>query len=132
MKRSMIITAGIFYFASLVTNADAQNTAPASNRFEIPEPLMVKYLGTQDDYLIFRVEIKTADTKHSTFTIEDAIEGELYSNPVYTTSKYQVLKIEKRENQVLDFKLVSARKVYLITYTTDSNDKLFQKGLAVL
>lgn len=132
MKKSLIITAGIFYFASLATNTVAQTVIPASNQIDTSEPLTVRFLGSQGDYLIFRVEIKTGNVGHSILQIDDAIEGELYSNPIYTNSKFQVMKIEKRENQVLDFKLISGKKVYTKTYTTESNNKLFQKGLAVL
>ena len=127
-----MITAGIFYFASLATNAVAQTAIPVSNPIETSEPFSVRFLGSQDDYLIFRVEIKTGEVNQSVLQIDDAIEGELYSNYINTNSKSQVMKIEKRENQVLDFKLISGKKVYTKTYTTESNNKLFQKGLAVL
>jgi len=133
MKKSLIITAGIFYLASLGTNAVAQNVIPVNNIItETAEPLTVRYLGSQDDYLVFRVEISTGDIGHSTFIVEDAVEGELYTRSIYSNSKYQIMKIEKRENQVLDFKLLSEDKVYTKTFTTGKNDKLVQKGLAVL
>jgi len=133
MKKSLIIATGILYFASIATNVTAQQAKaiPVSN-VETSEPLTVKYLGSQDDYLIFRVEIKTGDVNHSILKIGDAVEGELYSNPINTNSKFQLVKIEKRENQVLDFTLLSNKKVYTKTFTTDSNDKLYQKGVAVL
>ena len=65
MKKSLIITAGIIYFASLATNVAAQNAAPANNSTETSEPFIVRYLGSNDGYLIFRVEIKTGDVNHS-------------------------------------------------------------------
>jgi len=133
MKKSLIIAAGILYFASAATNVNAQQVKaiPVSNA-ETSEPLTVKFLGSQDDYLIFRVEIKTGNIDHSVLKIGDATEGELYSNPINSNLKFQLVKIEKRENQVLDFTLLSGKKVYTKTFTTDSNDKLYQKGVAVL
>ena len=133
MKKSLMITASILYFASLVTTVNAQTAIPVSNKTTTStEPLTVQYLGSQDDYLVFRVEIKTGDVNQSVFKIEDAIEGELYSKTIYAGSKYQVVKIEKRDDQVLDFKLVSEKKVYVKTFTTENNTKIYQKGLAVL
>lgn len=133
MKKSLIIAAGILYFVSTATNLNAQqvNAMPVSN-VETSEPLTVKYLGSQEDYLIFRVEIKTGNVDHSVLKIGDATEGELYSNLINSNLKFQLVKIEKRENQVLDFTLLSGKKVYTKTFTTDSNDKLYQKGVAVL
>jgi hypothetical protein len=132
MKKLLIITAGVFYLSSVVSNVSAQKAMTVNNSIETSEPLMVKYLGVQDDYLVFRVEIKTGNINLSVFKVEDATEGELYSKDIYSNSKYTIMKIEKRENQVLDFKLLSQKKVYTKTFTTDSNNRLFQKGLAVL
>lgn len=132
MKKSLMITAGIFYVASLTTNVVAQTAIADANRIVVPEPLTVRFIGSQDDYLVFRVEIKTGNVDHSILQIEDVSEGELYSSRINSNSKFQVMKIEKRENQVLDFKLISGKKIYTKTYTTESNNKLFQKGLAVL
>ncbi|MEP7164446.1 MAG: hypothetical protein ABI741_07125 [Ferruginibacter sp.] len=132
MKKSLMITAGIFYFTSLAMYGVAQTAVQAGNRIESSEPLTVRFLGSRGDWLVFRVEVKTGDIDHSTLQIDDAIEGELYSNPIHTNSRSQVMKIEKRDNQVLDFRLFSGKKVYTKTYTTDSNNKLFQKGIAVL
>ena len=132
MKKSLMITAGIFYVASLTTNVVAQKAVSAGNCIEVAEPLTVRFIGSQDDYLVFRVEIKTGNVDHSILQIEDAVEGELYSSRINSNSKFQVMKIEKRENQVLDFKLISNKRVYTKTYTTENNNKLFQKCLAVL
>ncbi len=132
MKKTIIITAGLLYFTSLVTPVGAQSFIPVNAKIEVSEPLTVKFLGSQDNFLVFRVEVKTGDINLSTLKVEDAIEGELYSNTIYSNSKYQVFKIEKRENQILDFKLESQKKVYVKTFTTYSNEKLVQKGLAVL
>jgi hypothetical protein len=131
MKKSIIIATAIFA-ASFATNANAQTAIKTNAGLNISEPLSVKFLGSQDDYLVFRVEIKTGTANRSVFKIEDATEGELYSNTINTGTKYQLLKIEKRDFQVLDFKLVSENKVYTKTFTTEKNDKLYQKGLAVL
>jgi len=114
MKKSLMITAGIF---SLLLNANAQNITNATS-IKGEEPLNVRYIETQGDYLVFSVEIRSVPDARPTFQIDDAIEGELYSNTLQTGSKVQTLKIEKRDNQVLDFKLVSGKTVYVKTFTT--------------
>jgi len=133
MKKSLIITAAVFYLALPVLEASAQGSASAAKiATTTNEPFSVQFLGSQDDYLVFRVEIKTGKVNRSVFKIEDTIEGELYSNTINSNAKYQLVKVEKRDNQVLDFKLVSENKVYTKTFTTEKNDKLYQKGVAVL
>lgn len=132
MKKSLMIAAGILYFTSVATVVTAQPTIAAKKKTEITEPLTVRFLGSDNDYLIFRVEIKTGNISSSEFRVEDASEGVLYANSLSTNSKYQLMKIEKRDYQVLDFKLVSGKKIYVKTFTTDSNSKLYQKGVAVL
>jgi len=132
MKQALFIAAGIF---TLLVNANAQNVFnPAS--VKSGEPLYVKYIETQGDYLIFTVEINAAISNKSTFKIDDAVEGELYSNTVNTSSKVQTMKIEKRENQVLDFKLVSGSTVYIKTFTTYAGvieqSYAIEKGIAGL
>lgn len=114
MKKSLIITAGIF---TLLLNANAQNISKAQI-IKGEEPLQVKYIETQGDYLVFSVEVKAEGANRPVLSIDDVVEGELYSNIIGGRSKVQTMKIEKRENQVLDFKLVSGKSVYVKTFTT--------------
>lgn len=90
-------------FATNVINPVPVVTATAEN------PLSVQYMGEEDGYLFFQVSVNTLDAKKVSFSINDKIEGEIYSTAMIN-SKTQTLKIEKRENQELDFQLEIGKK----------------------
>jgi len=90
-------------FATNVINPVPVVTATAEN------PLSVQYMGEEDGYLFFQVSVNTLDAKKVSFSINDKIEGEIYSTAM-SNSKTQTLKIEKRENQELDFQLEIGKK----------------------
>ena len=90
-------------FATNVINPVPVVTATAEN------PLSVQYMGEEDGYLFFQVSVNTLDAKKVSFSINDKIEGEIY-NTAMSNSKTQTLKIEKRENQELDFQLEIGKK----------------------
>jgi len=114
MKKSLIIAAGIF---TLLLNANAQHVqTPGTMKGE--QPLQVKFIETQGNWLVFTVEVRSDAAILPTLSVDDAIEGELYSQRLKTGSKLQTMKIEKREDQVLDFKLVAGNKVYVTSFTT--------------
>ena len=90
-------------FATNVINPLPVVTATAEN------PLYVQYMGEEDGYLLFQVGVNTLDAKRVSFSINDKIEGEIYSTAM-SNSKTQILKIEKRENQELNFQLEIGKK----------------------
>ena len=114
MKKAIVLTVSIF---SLFLGVNAQDLSRAVS-YKAEEPMLVKYVETEGNYLVFSVQITAFNNLQSTFKIDDAIEGELYSSKFQLVSKVQKVKIEKRENQVLDFKLVSAGKTYSQSFTT--------------
>ncbi len=80
------------------------------------EPLIVNYLGEDADYLYFNVSVKSGSNKFVSFAVSDKAEGELYSS-VFSTDKEQTFKIEKRDNQELDFNLSAGKKSYSKSFT---------------
>jgi hypothetical protein len=67
-------------------------------------PLSVQYMGEEDGYLFFQVSVNNLEAKKASLSINDKTEGEIYSAAL-SNNKTQTLKIEKRENQELNFQL---------------------------
>jgi hypothetical protein len=96
-------------------------TTAAAQQNKATETLSVKYVGSEENYLVFQVEITGADAPYSFFKINDRAEGELYSQLVKTPFKKQTFKIEKLSGQELNFTLVVGNKVFAKSFTTVVN-----------
>jgi len=126
MKNLKNITAAILAVAFLATTATAQTTASVKAKTVTAttsvadEPLTVKYIGNQDDYLYFQVDI-AANSNFTMLKISDKAEGELYSQSWKTGLKTQTFKIEKKDGQELNFKLVAGSKVYSKTFSASTS-----------
>ena len=105
---------------ALLANASARplNTTAKS----LPgEPLSVKYIGADDDYLLFQVTIQTNDAIHPVLHIADKNAGELYAETIKSNSIVENIKIEKNENQDLSFELVEGKKTYSKSFTVNTS-----------
>jgi hypothetical protein len=92
-------------FATNVTNPVPTVAATADT------PLTVQYLGEENGYLFFQVSVNTSEAKKASLSINDTNEGEIYSAAL-SNNKTQTLKIEKRENQELNFQLQIGKSNY--------------------
>ena len=122
MKNLKNISVAIIAVVLFATTATAQKTVATTEKST--EPFTVKYIGNEEDYLYFQVEINNVDNKFSLLKINDKAEGELYAQSWKPTLKLQTFKIEKKEGQELNFKLLSGKKVYSKTFsaTTSRNE----------
>lgn len=112
MKNVKNIIAALLVAISFTTAVNAQS---ANN-----EPLTVKYIGMEDNYLLFQVEVNT-NTNFSLFKINDKAEGEIFSQSWKNNSKPLTFKIEKKDSQELSFTLVSGKKAYSKNFATSTN-----------
>ena len=86
------------------------------------EPIKVKYLGDDGEYLLFQVTLQANSPAFGIFEIEDKKEGELYSSNLETNFKVQTVKIEKRDDgQVLNFKLMAGKKTYSKSFSVNTS-----------
>ncbi len=101
-------------FVALVIAGTALNARAVTpvNPFSSEEPFTVRYIGNDGAYLLFQVIVNSDNTKNTSFEISDKAEGEIYTASINSAYKEQTLKIEKRDNQELDFKLVIGKTVY--------------------
>ena len=106
----IVLFAGTSFAGTKTINLPVVIEEPAT------EPLVVNYMGEDADYLYFKVSVKSGSNKFVSFAVSDKSEGELYS-VVFSTDKEQMLKIEKRDNQELDFNLEAGKKSYSKSFT---------------
>ena len=107
---AIVLTAGSS-FAAPVFPVNAVKTEEPS-----AEPVSVKFIGEDAEYLYFQVAVKKGTNKAVELSVSDLFEGELYST-VFVSDKVQTLKIEKRFDQQLDFTVKAGKKNYSRTYT---------------
>lgn len=115
MKNLKKITSALTSLILLANIADAQTAVPTSYAVnEVAnnaEPFAVKYIGSDDDYVLFEVSVKFSDEAAAKFQLADSQEGALYSAG-FKTGTVKTIKVEKKEDQVLNFTLILDHKTY--------------------
>ena len=119
MKNLKNITTALIAVVLFAASASAQSSV--AKTVKANEPFTVKYIGNEEDYLYFQVEINTGSTDYSLLKINDKSEGELYSQSWKTSLKLQTFKIEKKDGQELNFKLLSGNKVYSKSFSASTS-----------
>jgi hypothetical protein len=117
LKNIVVAFASIVIFTN-ITHAQAVKTSYSVN---YEEPLAVKYIGTDGEYLLFQVTVKSEAPVYRSLVITDENEGELYSSNIRPALSVKTVKIEKRSDQVLNFKLTVGRKAYSKSFTVNTN-----------
>jgi len=107
--KNMVLTLVAMVISATAINA---KTIDPVNPYKGAEPFTVKYIGNDGDYLLFQVIVNSNNTKETSIAVSDKLEGEIYTSYIESTYKAQTFKIEKRDNQELDFKLVIGKNVY--------------------
>ncbi|MBC7886829.1 MAG: hypothetical protein H7Z13_03005 [Ferruginibacter sp.] len=118
LKNIAVAIATIVIFTN-ITHAQALK---ASYSVNYEEPLAVKYLGNDENYLMFEVSVQPQMDSKALFAIADRKEGELYSSTVTPSFKVKTVKIEKRDDQELNFKLVIGKKTYSKSFSINTNE----------
>jgi hypothetical protein len=94
-------------------------TASAKPPVKINNPLSVKYIGIKNDYLIFKVTVRTNKLiKPELFVDESSHPRSLYWKKFSGTTKVKWVKIKNSDNLNLYFELVSRNKSYYKTFNT--------------
>lgn len=118
LKNILVAAASLVIFTN-ITNAQQAVNASYSVNFE--EPLSVKYLGNDGEYLLFKVTLQSKNPANTKFAIDDKNEGELYSSGIDSGYTVRTIKIEKRDDQVLNFKLSLGKKTYLKSFSVNTS-----------
>ena len=118
LKNIAVAVAALVIFSN-ITNAQAVKT---SYSVIAEEPLKVKYLGDEGEYLVFAVTLESSKVTNAKFAIVDDAEGELYSSFVGTSLNAKTVKIEKKDaDQVLNFKMTVGKKTYSKAFFANTN-----------
>lgn len=109
--------------ASLVIFTNITNAQALKENYSVnyEEPLSVKYLSSDNEYLTFQVTFQSAIPGKAFFTIADKNEGVFYSSNFTPEYKVQNIKIEKRDGQVISFKLVLGKKTYSKSFSVNTS-----------
>ncbi len=116
MKNLKNISTAILAVILFATSASAQ-----SSKLDKTETnFSVKFVGIEEDYLCFQVNISDSYNKVAVLKISDRNEGELYSNNFKIDTRSLNFRIEKKEGQELDFQLLSGGKLFSKTFSTNT------------
>ncbi len=115
-KNTAVAIASLLIFINS-THAQASKAGQPVNE---EDPMAVKFLGNDGNFLTFRVTMLSQIPDYAFLAIGDKNEGVLYSAFFTTKYKVQKVKIEKRDDQVLNFKLIIDKKTYSKSYSVNA------------
>src|SRR5580765_2260669 len=90
--RNIIVAAFSLVIFANVTNAQ---TVKAAYSVSAEEPLKVKYLGDDGEYLLFQVTLNSHESAKGKFTISEKTDGGLYSSAVASNLTVKNIKVAK-------------------------------------
>lgn len=116
-KSTTILLASLMMLISSTVIAAHKNTIVTSTNEPVNSPLSVDFIGEDANYLIFRVTVSTNSNQLVSIVVNDKAEGELYAADI-TSNRVQTYKIEKRENQELNFQLQVGSNSYSSSFSS--------------
>ena len=116
IKNIALTLSAIVLFAANSFAGTVKNTSKAIYVDPSSEKLIVNFVGEENGYLVFEVAVNKGSNKQVTLSVNDKSEGELYKSSV-SGSKTQTFKIEKRDNQELEFSLRADKVSYSKSFT---------------
>lgn len=116
IKNIALTLSAIVLFATGTFAGTTENKALPMPSFTNIDPISVQFLGEKDNYLFFQVIVKAGTAKKAAVEINDRVEGELYAAR-FGTDKVQTFKIEKRDNQELNFTVSVGNETYSKLFT---------------
>jgi hypothetical protein len=85
-----------------LTTAQAQMVTPAPGDAQ-SENAMVKYLGTQDDMVLFNVSYNNPDGSRFMLIVKDQDGSQIYSNSFTDRSFYRQFRLPKSDKDRIEF-----------------------------
>ena len=116
IKNITLTLSAIVLFAANSFAGTVNNTSKSIYVDPSSEKLIVNFVGEENGYLVFQVAVNKGDNKLASLTVNDKSEGELYQSNVYD-SKTKTFKIEKRDNQELEFSVKAGKASYSKSFT---------------
>lgn len=116
IKNIALTLSAIVLFAANSFAGTVNNTAKSIYVDPASEKLTVNFVGEENGYLIFQVAVNKGANKQVSLVVNDKTEGELYNSNVYD-SKTKTFKIERRDNQELEFSVKAGKTSYSKSFT---------------
>ncbi len=116
IKNIALTLSAIVLFAANSFAGTVNNTSKAIYVDPSSEKLIVNFVGEENGYLVFQVAVNKGSNKMVSLSLKDKSEGELYSANVLA-NKTQTFKVEKRDNQELEFSVRSGNVSYSKSFT---------------
>jgi hypothetical protein len=117
-KNIAIAVASLVIFTN-ITNA--QTVVATNYQVAYSEPFTVKYLGTDGNYLLFEVNLKSDFAGQAKFKVEDKDAGPLYYNNFKSNFNIKTLKVEKKDAQELDFIVTLNKTTYSKSFSISTS-----------
>lgn len=111
MKKNNIIALALTAFVLTAGTVNAQS-AKTTYSLKAAEPVSVRYISSDADYLIFELSINSAEDVFAALKITDKSGVELFHENVKSYSGTRTIKIEKGDFKELKFKLDLGGNVY--------------------
>ena len=116
IKNIALTLSAIVLLAANSFAGTVNNTSKAIYVDPSSEKLIVNFIGEENGYLVFQVAVNKGANKMVSLTLKDKTEGELYSSNVLN-NKTQTFKVEKRDNQELEFSVKAGKVSYSKSFT---------------
>ena len=116
IKNIALTLSAIVLLAANSFAGTVNNTSKAIYVDPSSEKLIVNFIGEENGYLVFQVAVNKGTNKMVSLTLKDKSEGELYSSNVLD-NKTQTFKVEKRDNQELEFSVKAGKVSYSKSFT---------------
>jgi hypothetical protein len=116
IKNIALTLSAIVLFAANSFAGTVNNSSKAIYVDPSSEKLIVNFVGEENGYLVFQVAVNKGANKVANLSVNDKSEGEIYSSNIAGT-KTQTFKIEKRDNQELEFHLKAGNLSYSKSFT---------------
>ncbi len=117
IKNIALTLSAIVLFAANSFAGTVNNTAKAIYVDPSSEKLIVNFIGEENGYLVFQVAVNKGSNKMVSLTLKDKTEGELLYNSNVLDNKTQTFKVEKRDNQELEFSVKAGKVSYSKSFT---------------
>jgi hypothetical protein len=96
-------------------------SASASAQSLNSDLMSVKYIGSEEGYILFQVEVNNPVNGFSLFKINDKADGEIFSQSWKSNTRIQTFKIERKGDQELSFTLYAGKKTFTKTFTSNTS-----------
>jgi hypothetical protein len=124
-KLIKLIPAILFLLVAATTQAQSGVTsAPQMNAPQIEDSSLVKYLGTQDDLVLFNVAYKNPQGAVFNLVVKDQDGNELYKNVYHDKNFFKQFRLPRADRSRITFIIRSSKETEIVkTFEINVNSR---------